>query len=234
LENCVTAAGFSVGEFAALVFAGALTFEDAVRLVGVRSQAMQRACKTTESKMITAIGNAQSRFKLACLEAREYCYTHLSMEDPVCYISAYLSPNCVTIAGHSAAVDFIVEKSRRYRVVKTMPIPVSGAFHTPLMHSAVNDLKNALKSVSIQDPVIQVFCNVTGKKYRNTTEIRKYLLKQIVNPVKWEQIVHNLVARPSDVNMPSLYEVGPGKQLGSLIKSCNGKAFRNYLNVANL
>ena len=234
MENCVAAAGFSVGEFAALVFAGALTFEDAVRLVGVRSQAMQRACDVNKSKMITAIGNAQTRFKLACQEARDYCYTHLSMEDPICYISAYLSPNCVTIAGHASAVDFIVEKNRKFRITKTIPIPVSGAFHTRLMYPALTDLKIALKWVSIQDPVIQVFSNVSGKKYRNTTEIRKYLPKQIIEPVKWEQIIHNLVARPADVNMPDIYDVGPGNQLGSLVKSCNGRAFQNYINVGSL
>ena len=234
LENCVAAAGFSVGEYAALVFAGALAFEDAVRLVAIRSQAMQRCCQDTESKMITAIGDAHSRFKFACLEARDYCYTHLSMEDPICYVSAYLSTNCVTIAGHAAAVDFITENSRKFRIRRISPIPVSGAFHTHLMKPALNDVKSAIKRVSIESPVIGVYSNVTGKKYRNTTEVRNILPAQIIQPVKWEQIIHRLLSRPPEVNMPNIYEVGPGKQLGSLLKSCNGKAFKNYVNIARL
>ena len=234
LENCVAAAGYSVGEFAALVFAGVLTFEEAIKLVGVRSRAMQRACNIVESKMITAIGNARTQFKLACLEARQHCADELGMENVVCNISAYLCPNTVTIAGHDEAVEYVCDHAQKFNIRKILPIPVSGAFHTDLMTLATADLKESLKAANFQEPLIQLYCNVTGKKYKNATEIRTLLPKQVTKPVKWEQIISHLVSRPVGTNMPNIYEVGPGKQLGSLLQKCNGKAYKNYMTISNL
>ena len=234
LEKCVAAAGYSIGEYAALVFAGVLTFEDAIRLVQVRSQSMQRACNMVDSKMITAVGGANTRFKLTCEEARDYCVQEHAMEDPVCYVSAYLCPNVVTIAGHAEAIKYIQDNIRKHRINKIFPIPVSGAFHTQLMSQAALDLKAAVKNVSIQQPLIEVYSNVTGKKYENVSSIRQHLPIQVVRPVKWEQIIHNFLARPAKVNMPNIYEVGPGKQLGTLLRRCNGKGYQKYLNISSL
>lgn len=234
MENCAAAAGFSVGEYAALVFSGALSFEDAVKLVGFRSRAMQQACNMTESSMVAAIGSSKTRFKMACEEARTYCTEELLIENPVCSISAHLYPNSVTIGGHTAAIQFLQQHGQKHNIRKLLPINVSGAFHTKLMNSATDIMKEALKQVDIRKPLVKVYSNVTGKKYRSSVEIRQSLCEQIVKPVKWEQTIFNLIARPAEVNIPYIYEVGPGKQFGPVIRKCNGKAFRNYVHIDNL
>ena len=234
MENCVAAAGFSVGEYAALVFSGAITFENAIKLVGFRSRAMQQACNIANSTMIAAVGSSKTQFKLACEEARNYCSDELLLENPVCSVSAYLYPNTVTIGGHAAAIQFLLQHGHKFDIRKILPINVTGAFHTKLMHPATSVMKEVLKSVDFQKPLVQVYSNVSGKKYNSTTEIRQHLCEQIVKPVKWEQIIFNLIARPKNINMPNIYEVGPGKQFGPILKKCNGKAFKHYIHIDNI
>jgi len=228
LENCVAAVGYSVGEFAALVFSGALLFEDAVRLIGVRSHSMQKSSDAVDSSMITAIGSAKTRFKYACFEAREYCKEHLCIEDPVCQISAFISPNTVTIGGHTEAINYIKTQAENNQIRRIFDIPVSGAFHTKLMASASKDLKAALQNIRIQKPIIDVYSNVTGKKYSSASQIKQELSRQVVKPILWEATLSAMLSRDKSIPMPKIYEMGPGSQLGSLLKKCNGKAYQQY------
>ncbi|NWI58498.1 FABD protein, partial [Calyptomena viridis] len=228
--RCVAAAGYSVGEFAALVFAGALDFAEALHAVKVRAEAMQKAAEAVPSGMLSVIGRRQANYKFACLEARKHCES-LGIENPVCTVSNYLFPDSRVIAGHSQALEFLQENAQKYYFTRTKMLPVSGAFHTRLMEPAVEPLAEVLKSIKIQKPLICVYSNVDGKKYMHSNHIRKLLVKQVVSPVLWEQTMHSVYERKQGTDFPYTYEVGPGNQLGVILRKCNLKAWKQYKHV---
>ncbi|XP_009277365.1 PREDICTED: malonyl-CoA-acyl carrier protein transacylase, mitochondrial [Aptenodytes forsteri] len=230
VESCVAAAGYSVGEFAALVFAGALGFAEALYAVKVRAEAMQKASEAVPSGMLSVIGRREANYKFACLEARKHCES-LGIENPICEISNYLFPDSRVIAGHLQALEFLQENARKYYFTRTKMLPVSGAFHTRLMEPAVEPLAEVLKSIEIQKPLVCVYSNVDGKKYMHSKHIQKLLVKQVVSPVMWEQTMHSVYERKQGTEFPYTYEVGPGKQLGAVLKKCNLKAWKQYNHV---
>lgn len=234
LENCFATAGYSVGEYAALVFSGSFTFEDAMRLINVRATEMQKASDLSGGGMISVFGGAKTKFNTACKDAVDYCQDTLQLEDVVCKVSGYLAPNVRTIGGHRAALEYISSNKGKYFMSKVKILPVSGAFHTALMRPAVGKLKSLLKSIEINSPLVHVYSNIDGKPYRGPQDILNKLPYQIVQPVKWEQTIHTIFSRPERDNMPQIYEVGPGGQLGVLLKKSNGKAWNNYLNIENI
>ncbi|XP_078272880.1 malonyl-CoA-acyl carrier protein transacylase, mitochondrial-like [Rhinoraja longicauda] len=227
IEQCVGAAGFSVGEFAALVFAGAMDFTEALYVVKVRAEAMQEASDSTPSGMLSVVGRAETCYSHVCLEAREHCKS-LGIEEPVCEVANYLFPNGRVIAGHLQALEFLQQHCRRFHLVRTKLLPVSGAFHTRLMASAAPALHRALQGISVEKPLIPVYSNVDGKRYMNGPHIRRQLVKQLVSPVKWEQTMHTMYGRVKGTDFPDTFEVGPGNQLGTMLKQCNLKAGRHY------
>lgn len=230
VETCVAAAGFSVGEFAALVFSGAMDFAEALYAVKVRAEAMQKASELVPSGMLSVIGKPQAQYKYACLQAREHC-SSLGVEEPVCSVANYLFPDGRVIAGHQQALDFLQQNSRRLQFARTKPLPVSGAFHTELMSLATEPLREVLRQVEVRRPEVNVYSNVDGKRYMNENHVRRQLVKQLVSPVKWEQTLHEIYERMKGQNFPDTYEVGPGKQLGATLQKCNRKAFKTYGNV---
>lgn len=230
IESCVAAAGFSVGEFAALVFSGAMTFEEALYVVKVRAEAMQRASDLVPSGMLSVIGKPQAQYKYACLKAKEYCQSQ-GTDEPVCSVANYLFPDARVIAGHQEALDFLQKNSKQLHFVRTKMLPVSGAFHTELMESALEPLREVLHQVEVRRPEINVYSNVDGKRYMNESHVRRQLSKQLVSPVKWEQSLHEIYERTQGKMFPDTYEVGPGKQLGATLQKCNRKAFKTYTHV---
>uniref|UniRef100_A0A4X2KJJ2 Malonyl-CoA-acyl carrier protein transacylase, mitochondrial n=2 Tax=Vombatus ursinus TaxID=29139 RepID=A0A4X2KJJ2_VOMUR len=230
IENCVAAAGFSVGEFAALVFAGALEFEEGLLAVRARAEAMQEASAAVPSGMLSVLGRPQSQYKAACLDAREHCQA-LGVEQPVCEVANYLFPDCRVISGHLQALHFLQKNSSRYHFRRTRMLPVSGGFHTRLMEPALQPLAHALKKMDIKKPLISVYSNVDGTKYMHARHIQQLLVKQVVSPVKWEQTMHAIYERRKGTEFPQTFEVGPGKQLGAILKSCNLKAWKAYSHV---
>ncbi|XP_030006764.1 malonyl-CoA-acyl carrier protein transacylase, mitochondrial [Sphaeramia orbicularis] len=230
IETCVAAAGFSVGEFAALVFSGAMNFTEALYVVKVRAEAMQKASELVPSGMLSVIGRPQANYKHACLLAKEHCLS-LGIQEPVCSVANYLFPDGRVIAGHQQALDFLQKNSWQLRFVRTKPLPVSGAFHTDLMKSATEPLREVLRQVEIRRPEISVYSNVDGKRYMNKNHIRWQLVKQLESPVKWEQSLHEMYERTQGQKFPHTYEVGPGKQLGATLQKCNRKAFKTYTHV---
>ncbi|XP_071488902.1 malonyl-CoA-acyl carrier protein transacylase, mitochondrial-like [Diadema antillarum] len=231
IENCVAAAGFSVGEFAALVFAGSISFEDAIYLIKVRAEAMQHASEAVSSGMISVVGGRRARYKFVCKEAENYCRNHHGVKGPVCRVANYLYPDARVLAGHSEALSFIKEMSKSFDLKMVRPIPVSGAFHTPLMSSAQEPLAKALASVAVETPVISVHSNVDGNTYGSPKHIRRQLKRQVAEPVMWEQTMHNIYQRPKNMAFPFTYEIGPGKQLGSILKRNNLKASQSLASV---
>ncbi|XP_074083206.1 malonyl-CoA-acyl carrier protein transacylase, mitochondrial [Macrotis lagotis] len=230
IENCVAAAGFSVGEFAALAFAGAFGFEEGLHAVRVRAEAMQEASEVVPSGMLSVLGRPQSQYKVACLEAREHCQT-LGIEQPVCEVANYLFPDCRVISGHLQALQFLQKNSSRYHFKRTRLLPVSGGFHTRLMEPALEPLTRVLKKMDIKKPLVSVYSNVDGNKYMHARHIQQLLVKQVVLPVKWEQTMHAIYERRKGTEFPQTLEVGPGKQLGTILKNCNLKAWKTYSHV---
>ncbi|CAI9592611.1 unnamed protein product [Staurois parvus] len=230
LENCVAVAGFSVGEFAALVCAGALEFTEALYAVKVRAEAMQKASEAVQSGMLSVIGNFKTKYSTACAEAHDHCLT-LGIKDPVCEVANYLFPNGKVIAGHMEAIRFLQNNSHKYNFLRTKLLPVSGAFHTRLMEPAVEPLAEALKGLTFKAPIVSVYCNVDGRKYKQSQGIAHLLVNQLVSPVKWEQIMHNIYERKKGKDFPQTFELGPGQQMGTVLKSCNLKAWRSYTQV---
>ncbi|XP_006890234.1 PREDICTED: malonyl-CoA-acyl carrier protein transacylase, mitochondrial [Elephantulus edwardii] len=230
IENCVAAAGFSVGEFAALVFAGAMEFSEGLYAVKVRAEAMQEASEAVPSGMLSVLGTPKTKFGLACQEAREHCRS-LGLENPVCEVANYLFPDCKVISGHLEALQFLQKNSSKYHFRRCRMLPVSGAFHTRLMEPAAEPLAQVLKAISIKDPLVSVYSNVHGKKYMHPEHIQKLLAKQLMSPVKWEQIMHAIYERRKGTDFPRTFEVGPGRQLGAILKSCNLQAWKSYSHV---
>uniref|UniRef100_H0XAE8 Malonyl-CoA-acyl carrier protein transacylase, mitochondrial n=2 Tax=Otolemur garnettii TaxID=30611 RepID=H0XAE8_OTOGA len=230
IENCVAAAGFSVGEFAALVFAGAMDFSEGLYAVKIRAEAMQEASEAVPSGMLSVLGKPQSKFNSACLEAREHCKS-LGIENPVCEVSNYLFPDCRVISGHLEALQFLQKNSSKFHFRRTKMLPVSGGFHTRLMEPALEPLEQVLKTITIKEPLISVHSNINGNRYMHPKHIQKLLAQQVVSPVKWEQTMHAIYERKKGTAFPQTFEVGPGQQLGTILKSCNLQAWKSYSHV---
>ena len=234
VESCVATAGFSVGELAALVFAGALTFEDGLRLVKIRAEAMQYASELVPSAMITVMFNADARIKFGCRAATEWCLRKgIEPEYAICSIANYLFPHCKVIAGHEEAISFLEINAKDFGIKRTKRLPVSGAFHTSLMAPAREVVKQALNQIKLEMPLIPVHSNFDARIYRDVDEIRRKLSKQIVSPVRWEQILHVIYERPRETKCPKTYECGPGRTLLTTLGMVNAVARRNafYINV---
>ncbi|XP_067651469.1 probable malonyl-CoA-acyl carrier protein transacylase, mitochondrial [Haliotis asinina] len=223
-DKCVGTAGFSVGELSALVFAEVLTFEDAVELVKVRAEAMQRASEETPSGMMTVFCGHDTKLNFALHAAKEYCRVKLHMPNPVCCIANYLFPECKVVAGNMEALDFLEKNHRDFRIRRLKWLPVSGAFHTSLMDSAKAPFRDKLKQLELKKPCVPVYNNVNASRYKNARNVVDLLPKQMCSPVKWEQTMHVLYSRDQGKAFPKTFEIGPGGQLGVLLNKVNHKA----------
>jgi [acyl-carrier-protein] S-malonyltransferase len=202
-------AGHSLGEYTACVFAGALRFEDALRLVQLRGNLMQRAGEDQPGTMAAVVGLEESVLDAVCSEASDV---------GVVQCANYNSPGQIVISGSVPGVRKAMEmaKDRGAKMVKELV--VSGAFHSPLMKSAREDLQSALRSTQIFEAHIPVYSNVTGMPVRVPEDIRKSLARQLTNPVRWAQSIRNMIADGAS----TFVEVGPGKVLQGLVKRING------------
>lgn len=224
IESCVATAGFSLGEITALVFAGAIPFDKAVRLVQIRAEAMQMASDMTKSGMATIIYGPDSKINYAMKSARDWCIQK-GIEEPECHIANYLYPHCKVISGHDEALKYMELNAKDFNIRKVKRLPVSGAFHSNLMAPAVGIFHKALSKIEIQDPMIPVHSNVDGLPYRNASHIIRQLPKQMLKPVKWEQMLHILYERKDGEHFPRTFECGPGKGLRAILKQVNAKAW---------
>lgn len=199
------AAGHSLGEYSALVYAGALTFEDGLKLVRLRGEVMQQAGVEQPGTMAAVIGLDSKSLGEVCCKA---------WETGIVQAANYNSPGQVVISGSVVGVRKAMElaKERGARLVKELQ--VSGAFHSPLMESAKTGLKSALEKTEIKDAVIPVYANVTAKPVRKAADIRELLFQQLTSPVRWEESVQNMAADGAT----QFVEIGPGKILQGLVK----------------
>lgn len=198
------AAGLSLGEYTALVYAGALAFEDAVRLVHQRGQFMEEAGRENPGAMAAVLGFERQRLQDALEGAREF---------GVAEIANLNCPEQIVVSGSVAAIEWLVRNARRFGAERAVRLKVSGAFHSRLMAPASERLGRALAAVAICQPRAPVVSNVTAKPVVTAAEIRGLLVQQLTSPVLWEDSVRFLYAR----GVERFIEVGPGKVLTGLV-----------------
>lgn len=196
-------AGHSLGEFSALVAAGALSFEDGLVLVSKRALAMQKACEIEPSTMAAIIGLDDDVVEKVCAEI-----------DEVVVPANYNTDGQLVISGSIAGIDKACAKLTELGAKRALKLPVGGAFHSPLMEPARVELEAAINATKVSAPVCPVYQNVTAKAETNPDAIKENLKKQLTASVKWTQTVKNMIADGAT----SFVEVGPGKALQGMIK----------------
>ena len=198
-------AGHSLGEFSALVAAGAIAFEDGLKLVYARAMAMQKACEAAPSTMAAIIGLPDETIEGICAE--------VSKEGSVVVPANYNCPGQLVISGNIEAIEEACEKLKAAGAKRALPLKVGGAFHSPLMEPARVELQAAIEATEIHEPKCPVFQNVDAKPHTDPAEIKANLVAQLTASVRWTQTVQNMVAAGTD----DFTECGPGKALQGMI-----------------
>ena len=207
--SCEMTAGLSLGEYTALVFAGALTFEEGLRVVQRRGEAMQDAADATSSGMVSVLLLDRGQVEAICAEARSAGRLDLAN---------YLCPGNIVLSGENAACERAAELAEKVGG-KAVPLAVAGAFHTAIMKPADVRLAEALAGVTVRPPEIPVVSNVDAAVHDSPDEIRDLLVRQVVSPVLWEDSVRTMLAAGVD----EFYEIGPGRVLKGLMKRIDRK-----------
>ncbi len=199
-------AGHSLGEFSALVAAGALSFEEGLKLVSKRAHAMQKACELQPSTMAAVLGLPNEKVEEICAEI-----------DDVVAPANYNCPGQVVISGTVEGIDKACEKLLEAGAKRALKLKVGGAFHSPLMMPAQEELAEAITEATFNTPVCPVYQNVDAKPHTDPAEIKENLIKQLTAPVKWTQDVEAMIADGAD----EFIELGPGNVLQGLVKKIN-------------
>ena len=199
-------AGHSLGEFSALTAAGALSFDDGLRLVYARAMAMQKACEAAPSTMAAIINLPDETIEQICAE--------ISHEGHIVVPANFNSPGQVVISGNVEAIQEACAKMKEAGAKRALPLSVGGAFHSPLMEPARLELATAIEAAPVNAPVCPVYQNVDALPHTDPTEIKANLLKQLTAPVRWTQSVKNMIAD----GMTEYVECGPGTVLSGLIE----------------
>ena len=201
--------GHSLGEFSALVAAGALSFEDGLRLVSKRAMAMQKACEAAPSTMAAIIGLPDEKIEEVC--------AGISKEGHIVVPANYNNPGQLVISGNIEAVGEACEALKAAGAKRALPLPVGGAFHSPLMQPAKDELQAAIEQTEFKTPKCPVYQNVDAKAHTNPEEIKKNLIAQLTAPVRWTYEVQAMIAAGAD----DFTECGPGKALQGMIAKIN-------------
>ena len=210
VEVATDTAGLSLGEYTALVFAGGLHFDDALRVVQARGRAMQAAADATPGAMVSVLGLDAADLDPLVAEARAA---------DTLEVANLLCPGNTALSGSAAAVDRVCQLAEG-RGLRTVRLAVAGAFHTVLMKPADAALEQALAGVPIHQPRIPVWSNVDARPHADPDDLRGLLVRQVVSPVRWEETVRGLLA----AGVETFYEVGPGRVLAGLLKRVHRKA----------
>lgn len=198
-------AGHSLGEFSALVAAGALSFEDGLKLVSQRAQAMQKACEAAPSTMAAIIALPDETIEQVCAE--------VSKPGNIVVPANYNCPGQVVISGNIDAINEACEKLKAAGAKRALPLMVGGAFHSPLMQPAKDELQEAIEKTSFSTPSCPVYQNVDAKPHTDPSEIKANLIAQLTSPVRWTKSVQNMIADGAD----EFIECGPGRALRGMI-----------------
>ena len=209
VDNCAMAAGLSLGEYTALVFSGAMSFEEGLRVVQRRGEAMQQAADANPSGMVSSL--FLDREKVAQVRSEASTAGQI-------WIANYLCPGNTVLSGEKAACVRATELIEKLGG-NARALAVAGAFHTPLMGTACSQLEEVLQRVQIKSGQIPVVSNVDAKSHSDADDLRQILVRQVTQPVLWEDCVRELLAQGCD----QFYEIGPGKVLKSLLKRIDRK-----------
>ena len=207
-------AGHSLGEFSALVAAKALAFEDGLRLVHARALAMQKACEANPSTMAAVIGMPDAKVEEICQEIEE-----------VVVPANYNCAGQIVISGSMKGIEIACQKLTAAGAKRVLPLKVGGAFHSPLMEPARQELEAAIKNAKFSTPVCPIYQNVDAKPHTVPAEIQENLIAQLTASVRWTQIMQNMIADGAT----SFLEIGPGKVLAGLVKKTDASI--NVLNI---
>ena len=197
-------AGHSLGEFSSLVANKTLSYEDALRLVANRASAMQRACELTPSTMAAILGLDDQKVEEICA----------SIKDEIVVAANYNCPGQLVISGSIKGIDIACEKMKAAGAKRVLPLQVGGAFHSPLMEPAREELAQAIESTNFNQPICPVYQNVNALPSTDVNEIKRNLIAQLTSPVRWTQSVQKMVQDGGTV----FVECGPGKVLQGLVK----------------
>ena len=203
-------AGHSQGEFSALVANGVLSFEDGLRLVFVRAEAMQKACDMQPSAMAAILGLDDDKVEAICADIEKET-------GEVVVPANYNCPGQLVISGSVRGVELAGERAKAMGAKKSVHLKVSGAFHSPFMASAQEELKDAIDKTTFYNPTCSVYQNVVAKAVVDKEEIKKNLIDQMTSPVRWSQSVQAMIADGAS----HFTEIGPGKVLHKLIHKIN-------------
>lgn len=198
-------AGHSLGEFSALVAAGALSFEDGLKLVYARAMAMQKACEVAPGTMAAIIGLPDEKVEEICQE--------VSKEGKVVIPANYNCPGQLVISGDKEGTGEACEKLKAAGAKRALPLKVGGAFHSPLMQPAKDELQKAIEATTVNTPQCPVYQNVDGKPYTDAAKIKANLIAQLTSSVRWTTTVQNMIADGAT----DFTECGPGKALQGMI-----------------
>ncbi len=209
--SCEAAAGLSLGEYTAMVFAGVMDFEAGLMLVQQRGAAMQEASDLTPGGMVSILGLERVQVEALCEKARG---------DDVLEVANLLCPGNIVVSGSNAACERVADLAEEHGAMKAMPLAVAGAFHTRIMHPADERLAEALADLPMSRPKIPVVSNVDAQPHDDPEEIRELLIRQVVQPVLWEDSMRYLLAQ----GFGPFYEVGPGRVLRGLLRRIDRNA----------
>ncbi len=202
-------AGHSLGEFSALVVSGAVSFEDGLRLVSKRAMAMQKCCENRPGGMAAILGLDDAVVEQACADI-----------DGVVVAANYNCPGQLVISGADEAVDAACARLKEAGARRALRLPVGGAFHSPLMEDARAELEQAIAEVEFHTPVCPIYQNVDAQPQTDPEKIKANLIAQLTAPVRWTQIVRNMLAD----GVTEFTELGPGNVLQGLIKKVDAEA----------
>ncbi len=205
-EKPAMVAGHSLGEFSAFVAARALSFEDGLRLVHARALAMQKACEANPSTMAAVLGMDDDVVARICEEI-----------DEVVVPANYNSPGQIVISGSNKGIEIACQKLTEAGAKRVVPLNVGGAFHSPLMEPARQELAEAIAHTTFNTPICPVYQNVDANPYTDPEQIKNNLIAQLTSSVRWTQIMKNMIADGADC----MLEIGPGKVLQGLFKKLN-------------
>ncbi len=214
------AAGLSLGEYSAIYAAGLISFEDGLKLVQTRGQAMQAAADATEGSMVSIIGLDDEKVRQLCTEAGQG-----QLLEPV----NFNCPGQIVVSGEKAACKRAAEIAEKFGAIKAVELAVAGAFHTAMMKSAAETLEEALNNTRIDEPgSVKILANITGDYYESADHIRQGLVEQLTQPILWQKCMEKLLAE----GVADYYEIGPGRVLTGLMKRIHRKTKVN--NVSGL
>ena len=211
VTSCDFAAGLSLGEYSALVFAGVMDFEAGLRVVQARGKAMQTASDLVASGMVSVLGLDRKQVQQICDDAR--------VEGGTLQLANLLCPGNIAISGDKQSCNQVEEVAARAGAMKSIPLAVAGAFHTNLMQPALEHLTTALSEVEMQPPRIPVVSNVDAQTHADPTEIKQLLIQQVIEPVRWEDSMRFLI----NAGVEQFFEIGSGRVLRGLLRRIDRK-----------